>query len=226
MKKSTLILLTISLVILNSCSGVGAFRSIMIYEHDASLPNIGKVNALASMNSVGFEWQKIDEGTQIQGIHIYRGDPLQRTSRFQRIGTINNIYATHFVDTHVEPDNTYSYVFTTFYLNRESSPSPRIDTRTLSSFPAVTFVEAYRVSPNTIKILWKPHTDSSVNSYIIERSVDGRGWEFVSQVRGQLMVEYIDKFARARSNYSYRIIAQSFNGINSIPSEATNPILM
>ncbi len=221
MKKSILILSLISLITFNSCSGI---RGVMTYEADPTLPNIGEINALATIHSVGFEWQKLDKNINIQGIHIYRGDPLQRVTSFQRIGTINNIYATHFVDTHVEPDNTYSYVFTTFYMARESSPSKKVDVRTLGSFPAVSFVEAYNVSPNTIKILWKPHPNSSVNSYIIEQSVNGGLWRFVAQVRGQLMVEYIDKFARPNHTYSYRVIAQSFNKINSAPSSATSPL--
>lgn len=223
MKKSILIISIISLIVFNSCSGL---RGVMTYEADPTLPNIGEINALATIHSVGFEWKKIDENKSIQGIHVYRGDPLQKVTSFQRIGTINNIYATHFVDTHVEPDNTYSYVFTTYSMARESAPSKKIDVRTLGSFPAISFVEAYKVSPNTIKILWKPHPDSSVNSYIIEQSVNGGLWRFVSQVRGQLMVEYIDKFARPNTTYSYRVIAQSYNKINSTASSATTPIKM
>jgi len=226
MKKLILAVSIISLITFNSCSGTGAFHSVMSYNLDPNMPNIGEVNALATMHSVGFEWKKIPEGSQIQGIYIYRGDPLQATSRFQRIGTINNIYATHFVDTHVDADNTYSYVFTTFNMGRESVPSKRIDVRTPGSFPAISFVEAYRVAPNTIKILWKPHPDPSVASYVIERSVNGGLWMFVAKVKGQLMVEYIDKFARAKNNYSYRIIAETFNKIDSAPSDATTPVEM
>ncbi|MFK5975016.1 MAG: hypothetical protein QM493_00785 [Sulfurovum sp.] len=226
MKKSILILWILSLIVFNGCNGISTFRGIMTYELDNNLPNIGEINALATIDSVGFEWQKIAKDTRIQGIHVYRGDPLQNVSRYQRIGTINNIYATHFVDTHVEPDNTYSYVFTTFYMARESRPSKKIDVRTLASFEAISFVEAYHESPNTIKILWKPHPNASVNSYIIEQSVNGGTWRFLSQIRGQLMVEYIDKFAKAHTTYSYRVIAQSYNKINSAPSDASTPIKM
>ncbi len=226
MKKSILILSIVSLILFSGCSGISAFRGVMTYELDNNLPNIGEVNALATIDSVGFEWQKIAKDTQIQGIHVYRGDPLQNVKRYQRIGTINNIYATHFVDTHVEPDNTYSYVFTTFYMARESGPSKKIEVRTLGSFDAVSFVEAYHVSPNTIKILWKPHPNASVNSYIIEQSVNSGTWRFLAQVRGQLMVEYIDKFAKSHTTYSYRIIAQSYNKINSAPSKPSSTIEM
>jgi len=226
MKKLILAVSIISLITFNSCSGTGAFHSVMSYNLDPNMPNLGKINAVATMDSVGFEWKKIPEGTKIQGIYIYRGDPLQATSRFQRIGTINNIYATHFVDTHVDADNTYSYVFTTFNMGRESVPSERIDVRTPGSFPAISLVLASRVAHNIIKVLWKPHPDPSVESYVIERSVNNGPWMFLNKVKGRLMVEYIDKFARSRSSYSYRIIAETFNKIDSAPSDATAPVVM
>ena len=148
MKKSILIVSILSLMVLNNCGGI---KGLMTFTTDPKLVNVGKVNVLPSIDSVGFEWAKITD-KNIQGINIYRGDPLQSVNSFQRIGTIGNRYATHFVDTHVEADNTYSYIFTTFYMGRESLPSERIDTRTLASFASVPFLKSYKVSSNAIKL--------------------------------------------------------------------------
>jgi len=82
-------------------------------------------------------------------------------------------------------------------------------------------VKAYRVAPSVVKLLWKPHANASINTYIVERSVDGSEWKFVSQVQGQLMAEYIDTFVRSGHTYSYRIIAQSYDKIRAYPSQAT-----
>jgi fibronectin type 3 domain-containing protein len=72
-----------------------------------------------------------------------------------------------------------------------------------------------------VKLLWRPHSSERVNAYIIERSVNGSAWKYVSQVEGQLMAEYIDTFVRAGNSYRYRIIAKSYDGIKSKASQVT-----
>jgi fibronectin type 3 domain-containing protein len=217
MKKSILLLWAPALIAFNGC---GAVKGLMTYGTDPSLNTVEKVHALPRMNSVGFEWKKIDDH-RIHGVNIYRSDASQERKSFQRIGTVGNPYATHFVDTHVQADSTYRYRFSTFAFGKESRPSETIEVRTLPPFSAVSFVKAYRVAPSVVKLLWKPHADPSIDTYIIERSVDGSEWKFVSQVQGQLMAEYIDTFVRSGHTYSYRIIAQSYDKIRAYPSEAT-----
>ncbi len=217
MKKSILILWVLSLIIFNGC---GAIKGLMTYGTDPSLDTIDQVHALPRMNSVGFEWKKIEDH-RIHGVNIYRGNTSQDRQNFKRIGTVGNRYATHFVDTHVNADSTYRYTFSTFALGKESRRSEPIEVRTLPAFSAVSFVKAYKVAPSVVKLLWKPHANSSINTYIVERSVDGSEWKFVSQVQGQLMAEYIDTFVRSGHTYSYRIIAQSYDKIRAYPSQAT-----
>ena len=217
MKKSILILWVLSLITFNGCGGI---KGLMTYGTDPSLTTLGKVHALPMMNSVGFEWEKISDH-RIHGVNIYRENRSQGVESFQRIGTVGNRYATHFVDTHVNADSTYRYSFSTFSLGKESRRSKPIEVRTLPPFSAVTFVKAYKVAPSVVKLLWKPHTNPSINAYIVERSVDGSEWKFVSQVQGQLMAEYIDTFVRSGHTYSYRIIAQRYDKIRAYPSQAT-----
>lgn len=217
MKKLTLFFLVTLSLIFNACGGV---KGLMTYGTDTSLPGIGDVRALASMNSVGFEWKKI-ENTRIRGVNIYRGNASGDKESFKRIGTVGNPYATHFVDTHVEANTAYSYTFTTFALGKESSRSKIIFVKTKPAFYAVSFVQAYKVAPLVVKLLWRPHSHPSVNAYIVQRSVAGGEWKFVSQVQGRLMAEYIDTFVRRGRSYRYRIIAQSYDKIRSEPSQIT-----
>ncbi|TNF44377.1 MAG: hypothetical protein EP216_02185 [Epsilonproteobacteria bacterium] len=217
MKKSTLILWVLSLI---TFSGCGAVKGLMTYGTDTSLDTVKQVHALPMMNSVGFEWKKIED-KRIHGVNIYRSNDSDGREGFKRIGTVGNRYATHFVDTHVKADTTYRYTFSTFAFGQESKRSAPLEVRTLRAFSAVSFVKAYKVDPSVVKLLWKPHADPSISTYIIERSVNGSEWKFVSQVQGQLMVEYIDTFVRSGNTYSYRIIAQSYDKIRAYPSHAT-----
>jgi len=209
--------LVLASLIFNGCGGI---KGLMTYRTDASLQGIGSVHALAAMNSVGFEWEKI-HNKKIHGINIYRGNTAGDKQSFKRIGTVGNRYATHFVDTHVKAGTTYSYTFTTFALGKESSRSQTLYVKTLAVFSAVSFVKAYKVAPSVVKLLWKPHSNLSVNAYVVQRSVDRGEWKFVSYVEGRLMAEYIDTFVRAGKSYRYRIIAQSYDKMQAKPSQVT-----
>ncbi|WP_373032298.1 hypothetical protein, partial [Sulfurovum sp.] len=162
MKRSILILWVLSLITFNGC---GVVKGLMTYGTDPSLDTITQVHVLPTMNSVGFEWKKIED-QRIHGINIYRSDTSIDTKSFKRIGTVGNRYATHFVDTHVKPDRTYYYIFSTFSFGQESRRSEPVEVKTLPAFSAVSFVKAYQVAPSVIKLLWKPHANPSIDSYI------------------------------------------------------------
>lgn len=216
MKKSTLLLLVTALITFNGCD---AIKGLMVYDTSPTLNNITDIKALPTMNSVGFEWEKITQ-RDIHGINIYRASPQERSVKL--IGTLGNRYATHFVDTHVKPNTQYLYTFTTFSLGRESKRSKLLRVQTSPTFSAVSFVQAYKETDGVVKILWKPHHNERISAYIIKRSVNGGAWKFVSQAEGHLMVEYIDTFVRRGSQYSYRIIAKSYDGIEAKASQATH----
>ena len=218
MKKSILLLSVLALIIFNGCGGI---KGLMIYDTDPTLKTIKQVRTLPMMSSVGFEWEKIKD-RRIHGINIYRKAPSnQGDQEFKRIGSIGNRYATHFVDTHVKPNTKYLYTFTTFTLGKESKHSAILRVKTRPPFVGVSFVEAYKVAPGVVKLLWRPHPSERVNAYIIERSVNGGEWKYVSQVEGQLMAEYIDTFVRTGNTFAYRIIAKSYDNIRAKASQAT-----
>jgi len=218
MKKSTLLLWTLSLLAFNGC-GEG-IKGLMIYDTDPSLKTIKEVRSLPMQNSVGFEWKKIED-KRVHGVNIYRGNPSQGSQSFKRIGSAGTRYTTHFVDTNVKPDRTYLYTFTTFSLGKESNHGAVLKVKTRPPLNGVTFVKAYNVAPGVVKLLWAPHSNQSINRYIIERSVNGKEWKFMAQVDGQLMAEYIDTFVHPGNSYRYRIIAKSYDNIATKPSQIT-----
>jgi len=219
MKKSILLLSVISLLLLNNCTS--GIKGMMIYKTDPTLKTITKVRALAMQNSVGFEWEKIED-RRVHGVNIYRATPKKRKQSFKRIGTAANRYATHFVDTHVEPNMIYHYTFTTFSLGKESKHGSVLEVKTRPALSAISFVKAYNVAPGIVKILWAPHSNQSINRYVIERSINTGPWKYMTQVDGQLMAEYIDTFVRPGNNYNYRIIAKSYDDTMTKPSKPTS----
>jgi hypothetical protein len=220
MRKLILLLWALFLLTFNGCGGI---KGLFVYKTDPTLKTITQVRALPMMSSVGFEWKKIEDN-RVHGINIYRGSPHDRFGTdqgFKRIGSIGNRYGTHFVDTHVKPNTTYLYTFTTFSFGKESKHGAVIKVKTRPTFDAVSFLQAYKVAPGVVKLLWKPHPSERINAYIIERSVNGGEWKYMAQAEGQLMAEYIDTFVRAGNTYAYRIIAKSYDGIRAKASQVT-----
>ncbi|RRS31926.1 MAG: hypothetical protein P794_02815 [Epsilonproteobacteria bacterium (ex Lamellibrachia satsuma)] len=221
MKKSILLLSALALLVLNGCGGI---KGLLLYKTDPTLERITEVHTLPMSSSVGFEWKAIED-KRIHGINIYRGLPTDRFKTdqgFKRVGSVGNRYGTHFVDIHVKPSTTYLYTFTTYSFGKESKHGAVLKVKTQPPFAGVSFVQAYKVAPKVVKLLWKPHSNERVNAYIIERSVNGGEWKYMALVKGRLMVEYVDGRVRAGNNYAYRIFARGYDKIRSQPSQVAH----
>ncbi len=218
MKKSTLLLWILSLLILNSC---GAIKGLMVYKTDPSLKSINDVKAFSTQSSVGFEWKMIED-RRIKGVNIYRGNQTQGRQSLEIIGSTSSPYTTHFVDKSVKPNTSYIYTFTTFSIGKESKHGLVLKVKTAPRLKGVSFFKAYNVAPNAVKLLWSPHVNESISGYVIERSVNGGTWSFVANVKGRLMVEYIDVFIRRGNSYKYRIYAKSFDNVLTKASKTTS----
>lgn len=222
MKKSTLLPSVLFLVLLNNCGS--ALQGLMVYKTDSTLKTITNVRALPVQNAVGFEWEKISD-PRVHGVNIYRATPNSGDIKFDRVGSVGNRYATHFVDRHIEANKRYLYTFTTYSVGRESMHGSVLKVQTKSALSGVSFVKAYKVAPTVIKILWAPHANQSINRYVIERSINGSAWKYLTQLDGQLVAEYIDTFVKEGNTYKYRIIAKSYNNVLTKPSQITSVTL-
>ena len=204
-------------LLLSGCASQG----ILAIGSDKTLPRITQIKYLVGKSSVGFEWPAIKD-SRVQGIKVYRAIPQNtKDQRYTKIATIDDRYATHFVDRHITPNQTYLYTFTTYSLLKESLPGKVIKVHTREAFEPVSFIKTYSSDKGVVKILWNPHPDPEISSYIIERKIAGGVWKYLATVKGRLMPEYIDKSAAIGYTYAYRVIARSSSGVKSLPSVAS-----
>jgi len=219
MKRSNqLSYMLISLMLATLFSGCST-RGVLAVGSDKTLPKITKIKYLVGKSSIGFEWPAIKD-SRVKGIKVYRSTPQSGDQqKYKRIATIDDRYATHYVDRRVAPSKVYQYTFTTYSLVHESLPGAIVRVKTESPYDPISFTKVYMSDKGVAKILWSPHSNNEISGYIIERKIAGGKWKYLARVRGRLMPEYIDKSAAMGYEYSYRIIARSVNGTKSLPSD-------
>jgi fibronectin type 3 domain-containing protein len=204
-----------TMLILSSCGTQG----MLAIGSDKTLPKITQVKHIVSRSSVGFEWPAIKD-SRVQGIKVYRTIPQNtKDQRYTKIASIDDRYATHYVDRDIVANQSYLYTFTTYSLLKESLPGRVISIHTGEAFEPVSFIKTYMSDMGVVKILWNPHPSPEIDGYMIERKISGGTWKYLALIKGRLMPEYIDKSAAIGYHYSYRVIARSSSGVRSLPSE-------
>ena len=221
-KLTTSILLAGSLVLFSGCQQelkVAAKPTI-----DISLQAVDSksIRTIADYKAIALEWKSVRE-PNVNGYYIYRANMQQDGKKFKRVATLNNKYKTHYLDKGLESNSKYSYSISVIGQNGlESNPSRTILANTLPNFQSVSLITAVSNLPRQVKILWRPHTDSRVSSYILERtSPTTSKWENIAEIKDRYNVEYIDDKLADNDIYMYRIKAVTFDGIISDFSEMT-----
>lgn len=188
---------------------------------DPTLPIVSINGHLTDMNAVAFEWKKIED-PRVQGIFIYRNSPEDNDTKLRRIATVDNRLQTHFTDQAVIPGTEYDYAFTSFSgKNTQSKPSKRQKVKTLPLLASVSFFQTIDKMPRSAKLIWRPHTNPMVESYIIERKTteDDDEWHKIDVVKNRLSAEYIDTDLEDDATYHYRVRVKTFDGLISEPTE-------
>jgi len=219
MKKLTLTSLTaISLLLLNGCNPAAMVN----HQLDPNLPKLNNVKAVASNTSVAFEWQPV-AAKHLDGINIYRTTKNTYVNSPQKelvkVGTVNSPFASHYVDTKLAQNSTYTYTFTTVKGGFESAHGQVINVKTKPLFDPITFFQGFQKASNTIKLIWRPHSNKMVKMYKVEKSINGEKWKWIASVENRMMSEYIDTYVAPGFNYTYRIIAVGFDDSISRPSK-------
>jgi len=212
MKKLTQISLTIiSLILLTGCNPSAMLNNEQL---DPKLPKLTTVQAVPDHTSVAFEWKSM-ASQGITGLNIYRTDSNNyvnsSTKQLKKIGTIHDRFATHYVDRDLKQNSNYSYTFTTVKNGFESSHGKVINVKTLPPFDPVTFFQGFQKTMNTIKLIWRPHANTKVSWYKVERSINAGEWKWVGTVKERMMSEYIDNRVSPGNTYTYRVIAIGFD---------------
>lgn len=192
---------------------------------DASLPRVESIRTLPGSTEVGFEWTPI-YSAQIEGYYLYR----QSGNSMKKIATIKDRYVSHYVDTELKPNTSYTYQMSTYSADKHESGlsmmanvttlAPVAKMATLGSIDSVSFINAISDLPARIKIIWRPHSVENVEYYIIERNeYKSTSWDEVGKVKGRLNAEYIDKDIKDNYAYRYRIKVKTSDGVVSKPSD-------
>jgi hypothetical protein len=183
---------------------------------DDNLPKITDLKAISEINSIAIEWKLADEF--IDGYYIYRGEG--DSSKLKRLSKIEDRFTSHYVDSNLKSDTAYRYQISSYLKDVESHPSEPIDVKTLKPMNSVVFLKAIENLPRKVKLIWRPHENPRVKSYIIERrAINTTKWEQIANLDGRLQVEYIDSSLKDNTTYEYRIKVETFDKLISIPSE-------
>jgi len=189
---------------------------------DENLPvlDVQTIKILPDIQTVSIEWVGTDKAN-IGGYHIYRKDLEKEGSKYARVGTVNDKYTKHFIDTDLKPKTQYAYCISVIGENGfESNPSDARAVRTYPVFDSVSFVNATSNLPRKVRIEWRPHELLSIKEYLLEKSTPTESeWKKVAPIKNRLSAEFIDENLKDAQTYSYRLKAISFDGIESNPSE-------
>ncbi|MDX2322678.1 fibronectin type III domain-containing protein [Campylobacter hepaticus] len=215
--------LSLLILLFSACSvsQMNMFNSNKEFAINESLPKVEHLKSLSDMNSIAFEWQAL-YNENIKGFYLYRSD--NNSPEFKLVGVIKDKFQTHYVDTKLEPNTKYHYMMKSFNDQGQISEEGKIiEANTTSRLEPVPFVQAITNLPNRIKLIWRPHPDLRVDSYIIERSKgDGKEFAKIAEIKNRLNAEYIDSDLKPDENSKYRIIAVSFQGVKSEPSQVVS----
>ena len=193
---------------------------------DATLPivTLTATGTFVDMNAIAFEWGSIED-ERVKGIDIYKRTidkeaAEKENANLELYKTIDNRFTTHYVDASIKPDTGYIYSFKTFSAEAESKMSALKVINSLPVLQSVVWIQSIQNMPRSAKIIWRPHSNQKVKTYIVERrTLQDTKWESIASVDGRLSAEYIDVDLKDNFVYKYRVRVLTFDGITSSPSE-------
>lgn len=182
--------------------------------------NFNSIKSISDLTSIGFEWQKVND-SKVIGYNFYRSNIGKNEKTLKLIKSIDNRFTTHYVDKDLEPNTKYAYQISSRLA--DGSESPTTDAYIVQTLPRITPVEgAQAISdlPNRVKLLWKPHPDSRIGYYRIEKfNTLVNQWIHLKTINQRLSVEYIDTGLDDGTTHKYRIKAFTFDDVESAPTQ-------
>jgi len=210
---------TVFLLILSGCTPSPKPNKDAVVDKTLPIVKFTENGTILDMKSIAFEWQAIHD-PRVEGIYIYKSALDDQKGELSYYTTLQNRFKTHFVDTDVKPDSRYIYAFKTFSKEAESMNSEILTLNTLPVLQSVTWIHSVNGMPRAAKILWRPHANQRVKSYIIERkTLKNDEWKRHAEVEGRLNVEFVDEGLKDQFTYMYRVLVRTYDDIISTPSE-------
>ena len=211
-----------SLLILSGCSGASPKpKEEVVIDNTLPMVTLTKNGTFVDMKAIAFEWKSIKD-PRVKGIYIYKKNPSDESANgeLEFYKTIESRFTTHYVDTNVVPDTKYSYSFKTFSKDAEGVGSRVIVLNSLPVLESVSWIHSVTDMPRSAKIIWRPHVNQKVKSYIIERkTLEDEKWEKIKVINGRLNAEFIDLDLKDNFVYNYRVRVYTFDDITSSPSQ-------
>jgi len=193
----------------------------VVVQIDQTLPIVMINGTLQDRNAIAFEWKAITD-PKVQGFYVYRNDPISSSKKLHRIDAVKKPQSTHYVDNAVAPGTTYQYRFSTYNKRgSESKASKTITVTTLPKLQSVSFFASINSMPRSAKLIWRPHTNNNVKSYILERKTDEKDAKYkkIATIEGRLNAEYIDLKLKDDTTYYYRLFALTYDKFISEPAK-------
>ncbi|QKG28936.1 fibronectin type III domain-containing protein [Campylobacter sp. RM16187] len=216
MKRSILKGLMLSLaVVITGCVSPSTPTQI-----NSNLPTVTSLKTISDMTEIGFEWTPTTT-TDVAGYYLYRSNSNENSSKMKVVADIKDRFASHYVDSNLAPETTYSYEMRTYNANKQiSNPGVVISVSTRPLIESVPFLRALTNLPERVKLIWRPHPDLRVVSYIVEKADIGKdNWRQIAEIKGRLHAEYIDDSVKSGRGYKYRVFVKTSTGVISKPSE-------
>jgi fibronectin type 3 domain-containing protein len=89
----------------------------------------------------------------------------------------------------------------------------------------ISFFQSVGNMPRSAKLLWRPHPNGKINSYVIERQeANDQKWNKIATITGRLNAEYIDRDLKDGQVYHYRVKAVTFDNLVTDPSETAKVV--
>ena len=219
-------LCTASLLLFSGCQGINPLpqKKTVI---DSTLPIVSLTDngIIRDMKTVAFEFKSIKD-PRVKEIYVYkRNDAKEASSELKYYESIDNRYKTHYLDAEDAPGTEYSYAFRVVAKGTQGKLSEIYNVKTLPILQSVAWIHSIAGLPRSAKIIWRPHSNERVNSYIIERKTfKDENWDKIATLQGRLNAEYIDEGLKDNAIYLYRVRAKTYDGIISGPSQVVKSV--
>ncbi len=215
---------TVSLLIFSGCGAKPTPQEEALIDRTLPVVTLTSNGVYADVNAIAFEWESISD-TRVKGFYVYKMSPDLNETSMAYYDTIKSRFRTHYVDGNIKPQTRYRYYFKTFSDKAESLNSKMVSVSSLPVLESVSWIHSVQSMPRSAKILWRPHTNEKVKTYIIQRStLEENDWETLASVEGRLNAEYIDDDLKDNYVYRYRVLVLTYDGITSKPSEVVKVI--
>ncbi len=218
-KLMKIVSLTTLTLLISGCSYKNVNSTKPKIDETLEVVDSASIRSISDINAIAFEWRKVDD-PRVTGYHFYRANLQKDGSKLKLIDTIENRYTTHYLDEDLEPNTKYIYKISSATASEvESKTTNNYTASTLSVMEGVSFIQAISNLPRQIKIIWRPHANQRIESYEIQRKTPTTSeWEEIETVDGRLQAEYIDMDLEDNVVYHYRVIAKTFDDIETLPS--------